>query len=476
MISKQFSTELVVVGGGMAGLVSSVEAAERDVDVVLLEKGPRLGGSMAISGGFVWTYGSLGRVRDEVPDGDPALQQLVVEGIEEGYEWIESHGAKLSTGPFQAPSGAKLEQPVPGEYCRQIDPDQFVDRMEAALEESGGDVRRRTPMTELRSEGGAVTGVRAHDIERNEELSINAEYVVLATGGFQGSEELVQEHITADTENLWLRANPWSTGDGLLAAKEIGARASEGMDTFYGHNLLAPPAEFSPDEYVDVSQYYGPRAVLLDEQGRRFTDESASPFESTLTQDTVTETDGRAFIVIDEDIYSSEVTGGGSVSRRVDRARTDFGGNVDRTDSLAALGAVLDKWGVDGSQAVATLESYNQAIREGRADKLSPPRSRNRDAVDTPPFFVVEVRPGITFTMGGIQTNSELQVVRRAVSTSSLPTHPSEDSRQRTIPIHGLYAAGVDVGNVNHRGYIGGLAPALVTGLVAARNVVDDIE
>ena len=39
--------------------------------------------------------------------------------------------------------------------------------------------------------------------------------MILATGGFQGDRELVREHVTLEADDVVLRANPWSTGDGL---------------------------------------------------------------------------------------------------------------------------------------------------------------------------------------------------------------------------------------------------------------------
>ena len=65
---------------------------------------------------------------------------------------------------------------------------------------------------------------------------------ILATGGFQGDEALVADHIRP-ARPLRLRANPWSAGDGLRNALGRGGALSAGMDEFYGRNM--PDADFT---------------------------------------------------------------------------------------------------------------------------------------------------------------------------------------------------------------------------------------
>jgi predicted oxidoreductase len=71
--------------------------------------------------------------------------------------------------------------------------------------------------------------------------------------------------------------------------------------------------------------------------------------------------------------------------------------------------------------------------------------------IDHPPFYALVVRPAITFTYGGLRTDSQAQVLR-------------EDGR----PVDGLLVAGADIGNAYRGGYGGGLALALTFGLRAA--------
>ncbi|MDQ4018847.1 MAG: FAD-dependent oxidoreductase, partial [Actinomycetota bacterium] len=87
--------DLVVAGAGMAGLVAAARARELGADVLVHEKGDRPGGSMRLSGGFVWRYREWERFRAECPGGDPDLQRVVFDCLDEGLAWLERLGAPV---------------------------------------------------------------------------------------------------------------------------------------------------------------------------------------------------------------------------------------------------------------------------------------------------------------------------------------------------------------------------------------------
>ena len=74
--------DLVVVGGGQAGLAAGAEAADRGLDVVVCEKTSRLGGSAGLSAGILWTAPDVATAQALLPDGDPELARVLVEGFE----------------------------------------------------------------------------------------------------------------------------------------------------------------------------------------------------------------------------------------------------------------------------------------------------------------------------------------------------------------------------------------------------------
>jgi len=457
---QSLETDVVVVGAGMGGLVAAVQALKQTDNVIILEKGDRAGGSMYLSGGSIWTYDSVEKAREAIPHGDRSLQRLVIESLDDDIEWL-TDVVDLEPAP--------LTDDVPGSGV-EFDPPSLTDQLTTEIANEGGDIRLQTPMTELLGERcNGVNGACAATADGSR-IRIETDSVILATGGFQGNERLLERYVTDSPEHLWLRANPWSTGDGLLAALGLGAKTSAGFGCFYGHNMVAPPAKFSPTELQDASQYYGSYAIALDRRGQRFTDESESLQEETLAQDTARCAGGRAYLTVDHDLYGKDI-GGETVGEMIERA-AGYGGRVARCDSLDSLATAVADWDLNGSRAVETVRHFNRAIRRDESALLEYPRQRNRYPIDEPPFYVVEVQPGITFTVGGLHVDTETRVFRRNASVSTLDTPVKTDNRTNGR-ISGLFAAGVAVGNVNYRRYLGGLSLALVTGRIAGKNAAE---
>lgn len=454
-MAESVRTDAVVVGAGMAGLVAGTNLVEADLDVTVLEKAPEPGGSMRISNGVLWTYLPYERLRERAPNGDPALQRLLADRFETDLDWLEAIGADLSPPEFDVPSVGK-----------EIDPGPFTEHLTRRIEDGGGKLRLETPLDSLETENGEITGVRARSADGTT-VDVEASAVIVATGGFQGNERLLEQYVTDDASNLYLRSVPQCTGDGYLAAEDVGAKTTGGHGTFYGHTLAAPPAEFTTEEFADATQYYGYAAVALDRHGERFTDESESPIEETLAQDVAAHTDGRAYYVFDETVASE--TYGYRTAEEIFQSAGALGGRTAKRDTLRGIEEALESWGVNGRRAVETIREYNRALRADR--QPDPPRRAERITLDEPPFRIVEVKPAITFTMGGLAVTESMAVKRRSASDSGLAIgRPPE---HRVVP--NLYAAGNDVGNVHRRKYVGGLAHALVSGRVAAESVVSQL-
>ena len=214
---------------------------------------------MLLSSGVIWRHRSWDDFRAECPGGDERLQRLVWERLDEAIAWLESVGAPVvehGTGN-------------PRTVGKRFDPAALAE----ALLARAGDVRLGTALE-------TVDGP-----------------VVLATGGFQGSPELVARYV-APAAPLRLRANPWSAGDGLRAGLARGAAVSAGMGEFYGRNM--PDADFREVDFVRLSQLYGRFARVFDEKGVEFFPGEVSWSETDLVQATARRPGARAWYVLDE--------------------------------------------------------------------------------------------------------------------------------------------------------------------------------
>ncbi|HET7044650.1 MAG TPA: FAD-binding protein [Gaiellaceae bacterium] len=262
---------LTILGGGMAGLVAAARARELGLEPVVHERGMRPGGSMLLSSCVIWRYRSAARFAGECPGGDPALQALVVERLDDAIAWLESLGAE----PVWQETGN------PRTVGKRFDPA----RLTELLVRAAGDVR---------------LGSRPSD----NLLLAGSGPLLLATGGFQGSRELIERYIRPAAP-LRLRANPWSAGDGLRLGLERGARLSSGLDEFYGRNM--PDADFAEPEFVPLAQLYGRFARVFDEDGVEFFPGEPSWSEVDLVQETARRPGARAWYVLDEAALSQKV-------------------------------------------------------------------------------------------------------------------------------------------------------------------------
>jgi fumarate reductase flavoprotein subunit len=277
----------------MGGLVAAARARQLGGAPVVLEKGDRPGGSMLLSSCVIWRYRSLEEFQAECPGGDPALQRLIVERLDDALGWLEALGAPVvdrSTGN-------------PRTVGARFDPRGLTDALAAAA----GEIRLGAPLTELRGP------------------------TILATGGLATT--------LAERMRLLLRSNPWSSGDGLRLARERGAAIVGDLDEFYGRNMPAPPARVTEERFVELAQLYGAHALVVNERGEEFAPEPLSWSETDLVRATARQPWARAWYVVDGRALRVVIRG-----RTVDEmiaAAEAAGGTVRRADDPAHLGLNL---------------------------------------------------------------------------------------------------------------------------------------
>jgi hypothetical protein len=272
----------------------AARARQLGLQPVVLEKGSRPGGSMLLSSGVVWRHRELEDFRADCPDGDPALQRLVHERLDDAIEWLESLGAPVVARETGNPRTTGVRFDTVG--------------LIEALGRTAGDVRLRRAV--------------AQDQEGP---------LVLATGGFPAA--------LAERLRLILRANPWSVGDGLWLARRRGAAMAGHLDEFYGRNLPAPPARVDEEGFVRLAQVYGRFALVVNLAGERFGPEPPSWSEIDLVQATARQSWGRAWYVVDGRALGERVRER-TVAEMVASAE-EAGGEVRRADAVERLGLVL---------------------------------------------------------------------------------------------------------------------------------------
>jgi fumarate reductase flavoprotein subunit len=240
---------VIVAGAGMAGLVAAARARELGLDPVVYEKGTRAGGSMLLSSCVIWRHRRFEDFRAECPGGDPGLQRLIWERLDDAIAWLVSRGA-----------------PVVWEETRN-------------------------PLTTgKRFDPRGVVAALAGDVRLGEPVPANAEGpLLLATGGYPV--RLARER------GLLVRSNPWSEGDGLELALSRGAETLP-SEEFYGRAMPGPVPE---EQFVAASQLYGRFARRVNDDGEEFFPEEPSWSENDLAQAIARQPAGRAWYELDRE-------------------------------------------------------------------------------------------------------------------------------------------------------------------------------
>lgn len=443
MTGREF--DAIVVGGGLAGLAATRRLATNGLSVALVEKRDVLGGSSALSGGWFALAGtplqhragiadSLARFyADMVATGagyaDPALLTALIDGQEHAVSAIEDAGAwtdeiKVSAGM----TAARAHLVRIGALLRHLEREAVA---------AGATIIRGAPGEEVIADGGRVRGIRLRD----RSLAARAG-VILTTGGFSRSRELLELFVPGQAA-----AMPYggvgNTGDGLRMAWRLGAGFADigHVSATYGQH----PDTTDDEHELLTANYLG--AILVNSEGRRFADESAS--YKVLGSAVLGQPDRVAIQLFDS----------------VVRARSRPGVPLSDMERLEELGHLVSAPTLDGlADALAiprealrdTVQRYNGGLSSGRDEygrtglvngvgELVP--------IAEPPFYAYRAVAAMTSTYGGLRVAADT-AVRRV-----------DGSR-----IEGLYAAGEVTGGFHGASYMTGtaLTKALIFGVVAA--------
>ncbi|MDT3446557.1 MULTISPECIES: FAD-binding protein [unclassified Pseudofrankia] len=434
--------DLLVIGGGMAGLTAAAWVARHGGRAVVVERAGTLGGSAALAG-FVWTAPTLDVLRAVNPRGDSTLAAALVEGFPAGTEWIRSLGVECRPTVTVLRFGRG----------HQVDTNHYIGACAELLHAHGAEVLTGTQTRSLLLADGAVRGAECV-LADGSTRRIEARWTLLATGGFQADPDLRAEHIHPRARAIELRSNPYSMGAGLRLGRSAGGTFGKDGAGFYGHLIPAGVALDNPAHFTDVTLYYSERCLLFNLGGERFVDETVGDHLTTLAL--LEQPEARGLLVADAAAYRSWMKGQYvegipavntfEICRRRG-ARAAVANDVDEFELIP------EEWGYPGAKIRDAINALNLAARGG--DALSPPREFDRRPLDEPPFYVIEAAPAITFTFGGLLIDRHARV--RARDGDVVP---------------GLLAAGADAGGLYHGAYAGGLAPALVFGLAAARTAL----
>jgi tricarballylate dehydrogenase len=455
--------KLVIVGHGAAGLAAAVSAAEEArhrelrLEITLLEKSPE-----ADAGGN--TRWSPSYMRLAAPDrlapgfeddmdrasgglADRNYFRTLAECAPATIGWLQTHGVAFDTPVYYLAAGPPRIQPVGGGRA-------IVDRLADAARSAGVKLRYETEAIALPARDGRVNGVTIQSGDHF--TTLDADAVVLASGGFQGNGAMMRAQFgaAADTVRLISPGTRFDTGDGIRMAMDLGAEISGDWN-----GMHIEPIDPRSRHSAPVVLVY-PYGIVVDRNGRRFFDEGGGLVHETwevFARDIhFGRSESVAYAILDSRLF--DIAG----FERAIRSEVP----PHRSATIEGLAMLI---GVPADQLRQTIDIFNAAATGDAArfdatrcdglaasSELKPPKSNWARAIDKPPYLAYPLAGGLAYTFGGLATNTRAEVLGR------------------DGPIPGLYAAGETTGHFH------GTAPnavsvlrALVFGKIAGRQAVD---
>jgi len=475
------NTDIVVVGCGVAGLSAALSARRKGAKVVLLERSDkknrggnsryteayfRMPNETEVSEDFEerLAINSMGTIDpellklthqpyDEWPPIlksygfiDPELIFGFSEAVPETIAWLKELGIKfLEASPFLTQTTKRIAPSGGGEA--------LVEAIAAAAEKEGVEFHYETTARSLiLNDKGDVRGVRAWS-KADGYADIHAKAVILASGGFQGNQEMMFKYVGPNS-HLTRPVAPgglYDKGEGIEMAINIGAAPAGQFDAFHAETI--DPRSGIPEATIFIFGY----GILVNKNGERFMDEGANLSDviyEDVGREILKQPGGVAYLIHDSKIE--------------DIPNYEKGLHTDRSPiqgtSIEDLAAKLE---INPVKLGKTIREYNAAVQKGSFDPfrldgkctqgIDIPKSNWALNIDETNLFATPIMCATCFTFGGLKVTPKAEVL-------NLDGY--------VIP--GLYAGGEVVG-FYYGSYVGSTSvlKGLVFGRKAGENSVD---
>ena len=449
LIQENRLYDVLVVGGGNAGLCAALTANECGARVLVVEAAPvdfrggnsrhtRNMRSMTDSYGEEEYWTDLLRVTGGQTD--EHLARIAIRSSPESRVWMKDHGVR-----FQPALGGTLHLGRTNAF--------FLGGGKALLNSYYDAARRRgievlynTEVVALKMSGGAFEGATA--LVNGVRVELRAKAVVFAAGGFEANIEWLKEAWGEAAENFVIRGTPFNNGRVLRLLLDGGAEPVG--DPKQCHAVAVDGRAPKFDGGIVTRLDCLPLGIVVNRDGVRFYDEGEDlwPKRYAIWGRLVAEQPGQiAWSIVDSKVVGRFMP---SVFPPV------------RANSIGELAVAL---GLPVETVETTIRRFNESIRTGRFDHtvlddcrtegLTPPKSHWAQAIDTPPFLGYPLRPGITFTYLGVKVNDSANVVMQDGTVG-----------------RNIFAAGeLMAGNILGKGYLAGFGMTIGTvfGRIAGR-------
>ena len=441
--------DVIVIGGGNAGLCAALSACQAGASVLVLERAPRhlRGGNSRHTRNFRCAHAAptdlltqsypedefladLNRVTEN--QGDPDLSRLLIARSAGCPEWMRQFGVRFQsslrgtlhlsrTNLFFLGGGKAL-----------------MNSYYAAATRAGVHVAYDADVTALDFVDDRCRSVTVR--LGGQTVQVRARAIVLAAGGFEANIEWLREAWGSAADNFIIRGTPYNTGTILRLMLDAGAEPVGDPRACHAVAVDARAPRFDGGIVTRLDSL--PFGVVVNKHAERFYDEGEDAWPKRYA------IWGRLIAAQPDQIAYSIVDA---------KAVGTFMPSMFPVIAAGSIRELAVSLGLPAERLEATVAGFNNSVRPGsfnhtilddcRTEGLTPLKSHWAQRIDTPPFWGYPLRPGITFTYLGLKVDDSGRVVMKG-----------------GVPAGNVYAAGeIMAGNVLRKGYVAGIGMTIGT-------------
>ena len=462
--------DLIVVGGGNAGLPTAIFAAQRGARVLIIEAAGQVGGTLFLSTGQMSAAGTkLQRSRgiEDTPQShyddimristntaDPELVRLAVDNAAPVFDWLTDHGFEVLPGHPE--TGTTHDPYSHARYAWGPEGGRSILKVlnsQLAPLTADGRIRMltKTKVTELLQQpDGAVIGVVAQSADGDRQRH-HARNTVLTCGGYTNNPDMYERLEGVKT---YSRATyPQSLGAGIELGLAAGGYVRGGDKHTPLFGAIAADADYPAPMRALVRHFppeRPPYEIYVNMAGERFVREDI-PSHTAYERGLGAQPEERCWVVFDDAILRAApplATSGINALWPPENTAAAFENGTPMFFKAESLAELARAAGMNAAGLENTVAAYNHGQASGQ-DSLG--RKHMPLPITQAPYYAIQLQSWNLTTYGGIAVNKQLQVIRR-----------------NGTPVGNLYAAGelLGMGQLMGRSICGGMAvtPALAFG------------
>ncbi len=457
MADSKHPFDVLVAGGGNAGLCAAISARRAGAQVLVLESAIKdfRGGNSRHTRDIRYMHGgATNYVTGAYPEKEfwEDLRQVTGGETNERLARLTIQASE-DLGDWMAASGVRWQKPLRG-TLHLARTNLFMlgggkAMMNAYYDTAarlGVQITYETEVHELKIRDGELRSAVGSCNGASQEFTAKA--IVIASGGFEANIPWLKEYWGDAADNFIIRGTKHNQGTMLKELLEHGAKPVGDPRGCHAVALDARAPKFDGGIVTRLDSV--PFGIVVNKEVKRFYDEG-------------------------EDFWPKRYAiWGGLIARQPDqiaysivdaKALPHFMPSVFPPIEAGSIAGLASTLGLDPKTLVAVVDEFNRAVRPGtfdpgsldscRAEGLDPPKSHWARPIDTPPYYGYPLRPGITFTYLGVTVDEQARVIM-------------QDER----PAKNIFAAGeVMAGNILGKGYLAGFGLTIgsVFGRIAGR-------